>query len=375
VELELGEYQELLRATTRSFIEAECSITATRALADDPAGFDPDVWKAGCALGWTSLLVSESDGGGSVSGNGVADVVLVAEELGRMVAPGPFLPANVVASALAGWDDDERRRATLEGIMAGSTIAAWVPVEPGGDEPARLTAGPSPGSFTLDGSRRTVEAGAQAHVFLVTAITDDGVRHVVVPADAPGVRVEPMGGLDLVRRFATIHFDGVAIAAADVVGSAEGSFDEMVRQWTLAVVLQCAETVGALDRIFALTLEMMGDRYSFGRPLSSYQALKHRCADLKLDIERCHATASAASRALAEGQPDADELASVAKAFIGPVATEAVQDCVQLHGGIGVTYEHDLHLYLRRVTVNRGMYGSPDHHLDRIADALMGESA
>src|SRR4051812_40631946 len=115
VELELGEYQELLRATTRSFIEAECSITATRALADDPAGFDPDVWKAGCALGWTSLLVSESDGGGSVSGNGVADVVLVAEELGRMVAPGPFLPANVVASSLAGWDDEDRRRATLEG--------------------------------------------------------------------------------------------------------------------------------------------------------------------------------------------------------------------------------------------------------------------
>jgi alkylation response protein AidB-like acyl-CoA dehydrogenase len=143
-------------------------------------------------------------------------------------------------------------------------------------------------------------------------------------------------------------------------------------QLQLAVVLQCAETVGAADRMFELTLEYLGDRYSFGRPLSSYQALKHRVADDKMWLEACHAIATAAARAVASGADDAREVVSAAKAWIGPHATELIQDCVQLHGGIGVTWEHDLHLYLRRATVNRVTYGTPEEHQERIAAVLLG---
>jgi alkylation response protein AidB-like acyl-CoA dehydrogenase len=374
VELQLGEYQELLRATTRSFLEVECPISEVRRIAEEPAGFDSAYWKAGCALGWTSLLVSEDDGGGSVSGNGVADAVLVAEELGRMVAPGPFLPANVVAMALDRWADTDRRRAILAGIIDGSSIAAWVPLDLGGRDPQRLTASPG-GGYSLSGTRVAVEAGAHADVLFVTGRTPAGPRHAVVPAAAPGVHIEPMGSLDLTRRYATVRFDEVPVAEADLVGTAEDAVDDMQRQWTLAIVLQCAETVGAIQRMFEVTVDMLGDRYSFGRQLSSYQALKHRCADLKLAVESCAATATAAARALAAGTDDAADLASVAAAFIGPTATDVIQDCVQLHGGIGVTWDHDLHLYLRRVTTNRETIGTPERHLDRIADAMFEATA
>ena len=375
MELELGEYQELLRATTRAFLEAECPIATVRSLADDPAGFDPAYWKAGADLGWTSLLVDPSDGGGSVSGNGIADLVLVAEEMGRLVAPGPLVPTNVVAAALGGWADEPRRRATLAEIMAGDLVATWADAEPVGAEPTRLVTGPTSDAFVLTGTKSPVEAAAQAGRLLVSAVGDEGPVQVLVPADAEGVTITPRGSLDLVRRFADVRFEQVAVGADDIVGTTESAPRDIEHQRSLAVVLQCAETVGAVNRIFAITLEMLGDRYSFGRVLASYQALKHRCADLKMGLEACHATATAAARALADGRSDAAELASVAKAWIGPVATEIVQDCVQLHGGIGVTWDHDLHLYLRRVTVNRGTHGSPDEHLDRVADRLLGTVA
>lgn len=374
VELELSEYQEVLRATTRAFLEAECPVTAVRALADDPRGFDPDSWKAGAALGWTSLLVDPADGGGSVSGNGISDLVIVAEELGRMVAAGPFVPANVVAAALASWGNQARRRATLGGIVAGDLVAAWAHDETAGLAPTRLEPGRS-GTYVLTGHKAPVEAGAQADVLLVSALAEAGPVQVVVPADAPGVTVTPRGSLDLVRRFADVHFEGVTVSPDDLVGTPDEAVADIERQRSIAVVLQCAETVGALDRIFGITLGALSDRYSFGRVLASYQALKHRCADMKLRLESCQATATAAARSLAAGEPDAGELASVAKAWIGPVATELVQDCVQLHGGIGVTYEHDIHLYLRRITVDRLTYGTPADHHRRIGELRIAQAA
>src|SRR5262249_52750183 len=139
----------------------------------------------------------------------------------------------------------------------------------------------------------------------------------------------------------------------------------------LALAVQCAEMVGAIDRVFEFTVQWAFDRYSFGRPLASYQALKHRFADMKMWLEACHGTATAAARAVDGGAADASELVSVAKAYIGDQAPELVQDCVQLHGGIGITWEHDIHLYLRRVTQDRSLYGAPAQHRDRVA-ALLG---
>jgi alkylation response protein AidB-like acyl-CoA dehydrogenase len=184
-----------------------------------------------------------------------------------------------------------------------------------------------------------------------------------------------MGSLDLVRRFAAVTFDGVTVPRSSVVGELGGAGDEVERLLQTACVLQCAETCGAIDRVLEMTIEYLGDRYSFGRPLSSYQALKHRIADQKMWLEACHAITTAAVRAVAAEAADAGELASAAKTWVGPHATDLVQDCIQLHGGIGVTWEHDLHLYLRRTTVNRVTYGTPAEHSERIAVRILGAAS
>jgi alkylation response protein AidB-like acyl-CoA dehydrogenase len=192
------------------------------------------------------------------------------------------------------------------------------------------------------------------------------VVQLLVPVTTPGVTITPLAGLDLVRRHAAVTFAQAHVPRDAAVG------EDVEHSLQLACVLQCAETCGVIDVVFAMTVEYLGDRYSFGRPLSSYQALKHRLADDKVVLEACHAAAGAAARAVASSSTQAAELVSVAKHWIGPRATELIQDAVQLHGGIGVTWEHDLHLYLRRATVNRVLHGTPEWHADRIAGALLG---
>jgi alkylation response protein AidB-like acyl-CoA dehydrogenase len=371
VELELSEDQELFLETTRKFLTAEGSVTAVRALEHDPRGFDVDWWRRGAGLGWTSMLVGEGDGGGSLSEHGLLDLVLVAEEMGRVVAPGPLGPVNVVADALARAGSADQRAEVLPGLVSGDDVAAWCGVAP---VPATQRDGDG---WVLQGAVPAVEAAAQARHLLVTAQVagDAGPTLLLVPADLPGITITPLEGLDLVRRFASVRFDGAAVPAAAVVGTRGDAAPDVERALQVACVLQCAESVGAMDRVFDMTLEYLGDRYSFGRPLSSYQALKHRLADDKMWLEASLATATAATRAVSAGTADAPELVSAAKAWIGPHATELVQDCIQLHGGIGVTWEHDLHLYLRRTTVNRVTHGTPEWHADRIATRLLGAAS
>lgn len=368
MELELSDEQAVFVETTRRFLAAECSLVSTRSLEAEPAGFDPATWARGAALGWTSLLVPEADGGGSLSDHGLLDLVLVAEEVGRVVAPGPLVPVNVVASALGRSGSDAQRAEVLPGLLSGEAVAAWCGT-------AAVEATVDGDRIVLDGTLAPVEAGAQARHLLVTARHDGQVSQLLVPAGAPGLTVTPLAGLDLVRRFAAVRCDGVALPATALVGPLGGAADDVEHQLQVACVLQCAEMVGAMDRVLEMTLEYLADRYSFGRPLASYQALKHRVADDKTWLEASHAAATAAARAVAAGAADAGELASAAKAWIGPHATELVQDCVQLHGGIGVTWEHDLHLYLRRVTVDRVTHGTPEDHAERIATRLLGAAS
>jgi alkylation response protein AidB-like acyl-CoA dehydrogenase len=211
-----------------------------------------------------------------------------------------------------------------------------------------------------------VEAAAGADHLLVAARTGDGVAQFLLPATAPGVTVTPLRSLDFTRRYAEVRFDHAEAGDDAMLGSA----DDMERQLQLAVALQCAETVGVIDRVFTFTVEYAFDRFTFGRALASYQALKHRFADMKTWLEACHATAAGAADAVEAGSPDAARLVSVAAAYIGDRSTAIIQDCVQLHGGIGVTWEHDIHLYLRRATVNRATYGTPHDHRERVAALL-----
>jgi alkylation response protein AidB-like acyl-CoA dehydrogenase len=228
----------------------------------------------------------------------------------------------------------------------------------------------SPGGFVLNGVKDRVEAAGQADLFLVSAQSGDGVSQVLVPADASGLSVEPSWSLDIVRRFGEVRLDGVQVGPDALVGGLGQAGPVMDRQDQVAAALSCAETCGVVDRVLEFTVEWAFDRYSFGRPLASYQALKHRFADMKTWLEACHATTLAAARAVAAAAPDAAELASVAKSYVGSRGTDIIQDCVQMHGGLGVTWEHDLHLYLRRATVNRALHGTPEEHRRRIADLM-----
>jgi alkylation response protein AidB-like acyl-CoA dehydrogenase len=373
VDLQLSEDQVLFDETTARFLESSCPVATVREWAEkEPGGFPLEWWRRGAELGWTSLLVPEEDGGGSISGHGLLDLVLVAEEMGRRVSPGPLVPTNLVASALAHAGSADQRRSILPGIISGETIAAWCHAEPGvaWSSGPQLRASVTDDGLVLDGVKGPVEAGAEADWLLVTASVDGAPTHVLVAATAPGVTVAPAGSLDLVRRFASVTFAGVRVAPSAVVGEIGGAAAEIDRLIELAVVLQCSEMAGAVDRMLAVTLEYAFDRYSFGRPLASYQALKHRFADLKLWVEACLATAQAAATAVDRESERAGEVVSAAKSYIGDHAPAILQDCVQLQGGIGVTWDHDLHLYLRRVVQDAVLYGTPADHRERIADHL-----
>ena len=365
MDLQLSDDQELFRETTRRFLESTCPVPTVREWAEkEPAGFPADWWRRGAELGWTSLLVAEEDGGGSVSGHGLLDLILVAEEMGRLVSPGPLLPANLVAAAVAAGGSPEQRAAVLPGLLSGEAVGTWCLEEPGGrfsTESVGLLATPAEGGYVLQGEKGPAQAAAEAEWLLVTAQAADGLISFLIPAETPGVTVVPAQSLDLVRRFAAVRFDQVQVRPEQVIEV------DVERLAGLAVVVQCAEMAGAVDAMFQRTVEYSFDRYSFGRPLASYQALKHRFADMKLWLEACHATALGAARAVDTGDERAAELVSVAKSYIGDRGPAILQDCVQMHGGIGVTWDHDLHLYIRRVVQDRSLFGTPSEHRERLA--------
>lgn len=373
MDFDLTADQKLFRATTREYLEKEMPLTRVRELADSGIGFEPDWWKRGSELGWNSMIVDPAAGGDSLSGEGLVDACIVAEEMGRLVSPGPLIGANVVAAALGEAGNAADHAEVIAALMAGEAVASWAVYEPRrGWSPMTPTvqATPDGSGYVLSGVKDRVDCGDQADYFLVTAAGPDGLAQFIVPAAASGVTVTAEQSLDLVRRYARVDMDGVELPATSVVSPA-GTVEAAVnRQIQIAVALQCAETAGVIQRVFEFTVQWAFDRYSFGRPLASYQALKHRFADMKLWLEACQATASAAAHATAGRAEEADELASVAKSYVGQRATDIIQDCVQMHGGIGVTWEHDIHLYLRRATVNRAMFGTPGEHRRRLADIL-----
>jgi alkylation response protein AidB-like acyl-CoA dehydrogenase len=368
--LELSAEQELFRGTTERFLEEHANVTSLRRLQHDPAGFGSDYWRRGVELGWTSLLVSEADGGAAISSSGLVDLTILAYEFGRHAAPGPLVSTNVVAGALstAGGDKD-----LLAAMLNGTSIATWcfsegAPHTGIGDMATRIAV--EGGELVVDGVKRPVESADRATHFLVTGRTGDGLTQVIVPVGARGVSVVPMQGVDLTKRFSVVRFENARVPPANLLGDVAKAAGDVERQLHHALVIVVAEAVGAMQRAFDMTVAWAFDRYSFGRQLASYQALKHRFAQMATCLQASHAIADEAARAVAEGRPDAAEIVSSAKAYVGESGAELLQECVQLHGGIGVTFEHDLHLFLRRVTLARTLFGTPDAHRRRVADLV-----
>lgn len=360
--LELSEDQDFFRQNTAKFLADQMPISEVRRLRHDPSGFERQYWQRGAQLGWTSLLVDDDLGGGSISGHGLVDLTLVAFEFGAHAAPGPLLDTNVVAATL---NETRSHTDVLSRIVSGDSIASWCFhgfATPNVD--VRLEGS----DLVIDGVARPVEAADLSSHLLVTGRGDGGLSQVLVPTHAAGISTKALHSVDQTRRFWEVAFDNVRVPGSALVGKPGGAAGTVERQVQIAAVILCAEALGTMQKAFDMTVEWAFDRYTFGRPLASYQALKHRFANMKSWLEAAHALSDAAAAAVGSASADAGERASAAKAFVAHYGPELIQDCVQLHGGIGVTYEHDLHLYLRRVTLDATLVGTSADHRRRLAD-------
>ena len=353
--------QELLETSTSRFLDSHYPVARIRQLADEDTTFDAALWREGAALGWTTLLVPEAAGGGSLSGNGVADLLIVARLFGHHAAPGPLLGTNVVAAALGRWGSPRQQAGPLADLLSGEAVAAWghtsTAVSPTASRSALLATALDAG-VVLSGRVPIVEGASDATHLLVSASGTDGRSQYLVPLGAPGVELTRLNSVDLTRRYDDVVLHDVLVPSDAVVGALGSADDHDEELLDLAATMLLAEMVGAMDRAFAITLEWTVDRYSFGRPLGSYQAIKHRMADIRTQLEASEAIAARAARALGRGDADARSLVSAGMAYVAGNGPELIQECVQLHGGIGVTYEHDLHLFLRRTLIDATLFGS-----------------
>ena len=366
------EDQELFERATVRFLETHSPMARVRELATEPSTFEPAHWREAARLGWTTLLVPEAAGGGSISGNGLADLMIVASEFGRHAAPGPLLGTNAVAAALGRWGSPAQQAGPLAELVSGDAVAAWAHAR-------SVTATASGDTVVLSGRVGAVESAGDATWLLVTADEPAGRSQFLVPLDAPGVERAPLRSLDLTRRFDDVTLADVALPGRRACrGAGCGPTSRAHVLLDIVAVLAVGEIVGAMDRAFEITLDWTTNRYSFGRPLSSYQEIKHRMADLRTQLEAAEAVAARAAYAVGTGAADGREWASAAMAYAGRVGPELVQDCIQLHGGIGVTADHDLHVFLRRAALDANLYGTPAdfaQRLGRLVAAAEGVAA
>jgi alkylation response protein AidB-like acyl-CoA dehydrogenase len=360
MDLALTAEQEMLRGTTAKFIDTACPLRRVRELAEDDTLVDHGYLAKAAELGWFAMLVPEHLGGGSVSGRGIADAALFAEERGRVLQPGAFVAGNIVAFALAGWGSEHHRSNVLPGIVNGEQIVTWA------WQPEMLSATIGQDSVRLTGTASGLQDAHLADHLLVTATSDGGLTQVLVPSATPGVRIERLEGLDLTRRLSRVHFDDARVDAGAVVGTPGGADAAFERQFQIALVLAVSESLGAVAHDFTMALDYAKVRTAFGRPIGSFQAVKHQLADASMQLEASMAIAFDAIRAVQDEAPDAAELASAAKSFVGDASIDVAQTCFQVFGGIGYTWEHDQHLYLRRLTADAALYGQPAWHRERI---------
>ena len=360
------EEQELIRSTARQFLEDRIGMEKVRDLMMSDDGFDPVLWKEMAEMGWTGLVVPEEHGG---SGLGAVEMSVLLEEMGRMVTPGPFFASAVMATTAIlelgtpGQQDD-----LLPPLASGSKLATLgIFEQPRGWSPGTpaTTARRRGGGWVLDGAKRSVLAGSSADLFLVSATTDDGVRLFVVESGADGVDVEAESVLDPTRRQATVTLRSVSVDEQAVLGDLEG----LRRVLALSSASLAAEQVGGAQKCMEMSVEYAKTRHQFGRPIGSYQSIKHRCANMLMKVEHARSAAYYAARVT----DDVTELA-VAAALAASVSSEAyvwvAGENLQVHGGIGFTWEHDAHIYLKRAKASSLLLGGPRHQRDLLGKAI-----
>jgi alkylation response protein AidB-like acyl-CoA dehydrogenase len=360
------EEQELIRSTARQFLEDRIGMEKVRDLMMSDDGFDAVLWKEMAEMGWTGLMVPEEHGG---SGLGAVEMSVLLEEMGRMVTPGPFFASAVMATtALLELGTSEQQAELLPPLASGSKVATLAIFEkPRGWSPeaTATTARRGDGGWVIDGIKRSVLAGPSADLFLVSAASDDGVSLFVVEAGAEGVDVEAEPVLDPTRRQATVTLQSVKVDEQAALGDIEG----LRRVLSLSSAALAAEQVGGAQKCMEMSVEYAKTRHQFGRPIGSYQSIKHRCANMLMKVEHARSAAYYAARVT----DDVAELA-LAAPLAASVASEAyvwvAGENLQVHGGIGFTWEHDAHIYLKRAKASSLLLGGPRYQRDLLGKAI-----
>jgi alkylation response protein AidB-like acyl-CoA dehydrogenase len=369
MDLELSDEQQLLIQTGERFIRDHASRRDVLEWADTIAGLPAGYVAEVAGLGWFVPLAGDVHHGGGVDKLGLAEAAVIAEIRGRHVQPAPFVSASVVASALANFGGSSALNEVLAAVVAGNKVATWAF---DWSDPAALVgpgvrAASSGGGVELTGRIDVVEYGADADWILVTGRHSDGrITQAMVRAGAEGVRIERRRSVDLTRRVGRVIFDQVRVEQAYVIGDIGRGAAEARRQVALAAALASAESVGAMDALFEMTRQYALDRVAFGRPIGSFQAIKHQLANLSLSIESSKAVTTMAVQALDEKNGYGAEVASIAKAWTSDAGTEVAQGCFQVFGGIGFAWEHECHLFLRRLTMNALLFGTAEWHREQL---------
>ena len=360
-----SEEQEMLRDTCRQFLSERAPMQKVRAMGE--AGrFDRALWGELAELGWTALVIPEADDGLGLS---LVDLLVLAEEHGRTCQPGLFLSTSVVAKVLAEFGSAAQRAEWLPKIAAGESTATWAHYESDGTwgaEEVTLVAKQEGEGWVLSGTKRLVSDAMDADLILVSARTEDGPGLFVVQSDAAGLTRTPHRSLEVSGALAEVALDSVAVDDTSRL-SLDDPRQALDRALQIALVLQCGESLGLSEALLEMTVEYSKGRVQFDRPIGSFQAIRHKCADMRVDLEGTRTFARYAALAVDQRFEDVYEAVHAAKSHIGEATSRIAGEALQIHGGVGFTWEYDVHVFLRRAKCNQALWGDPAWHNEQLA--------
>ena len=366
------EEQEELRRYTRQWLDAQCSMETVRRLMDSERGYEPRHWEAIAEMGWLAMAIPEEWGGAGFS---FLELFVLLEEQGRTLFCAPFLSTVVMAASVVEEAGDERQKQQILGAIAeGGLIATVAFTEPNGrwdaegvtTDARRL----SEGGWALQGSKSFVLDGHIADLLVVAARTDRGVSLFLVPGDAEGVDRKRLETMDQTRKQAEIELRDVRVGADALLGTDGDGWPFLERMMEKAAVGLAAEQVGGAQACLEMAVSYAKVRKQFGRPIGSFQAIKHKCADMLAQVESARSAAYYAGWAVSEDNEERALMASLAKSYCSEAYFASAAENIQIHGGIGFTWEHDAHLYFKRAKSSELLFGDPSLHREKIADQL-----
>jgi alkylation response protein AidB-like acyl-CoA dehydrogenase len=363
------EEQDELRKTVRSFLDSKSAESAVREQMETEAGYDAAVWSQMAEqMGLQGLHIPEDFGG---SGYTYVELGIVLEEMGRSLLCAPFFSTVVLAAnTLIHSGDDNAKKSYLPGIASGETVATVAFTEPNGkwDESGiEATATASGDGYTISGTKMYVLDGHTANLVIVAARTGAGVSLFAVDGDASGLTRTALSTMDQTRKQAKLEFDGTP---ATLIGTEGAGWDVLGQVLDLVAVGLAAEQVGGAQKVLEMAVEYAKVRVQFGRPIGSFQAIKHKCADMLLEVESAKSAAYYGMWCASEMNDELPSVASLAKAYCSEAYFHAAAENIQIHGGIGFTWEHPAHLYFKRAKSSELLFGDPTYHRELLAQRI-----